>query len=57
MRLGWRERNVGDVKVSSIAKACAVMVDPSPETTLHVRMTYMLADAAQVFPKARNLDV
>ena len=57
MRLGWRERKVGDVKVSSIAKACAVMVDPSPETTLHVRMTYMLADAAQVFPKARNLDV
>jgi hypothetical protein len=30
--------------------------DPSPETTLHVRMTYMLTGAAQVFPKARNLE-
>jgi hypothetical protein len=30
--------------------------DPSPETTLHVRMDYMLTGAAQVFPKARNLE-
>jgi hypothetical protein len=30
--------------------------DPSPETVLHVRMTYMLTGAAHVFPKARNLE-
>jgi hypothetical protein len=32
------------------------MLDPSPETTLQVRMTYMLTGAAHVFPKARNLE-
>ncbi len=32
------------------------MIDPSPESTLHVRMVYMLTEAAQVFPKARNLE-
>jgi len=30
--------------------------DPSPEKTLQVRMDYMLTGAAQVFPKARNLE-
>jgi hypothetical protein len=30
--------------------------DPSPEATLHVRMVYMLTEAAQAFPKARNLE-
>lgn len=31
------------------------VVDPTPETTLRVRMTYMLTGTAQVFPKARGL--
>jgi hypothetical protein len=33
-----------------------VLEDPSPDATLHVRMDYMLTGAAQVFPKARNLE-
>ena len=40
------------------------MIDPSPETTLHVRMVYMLTEAAQVVSQGaqpggrrRNLDV
>jgi len=32
------------------------LLNPSPETVLHVRMTYMLTGAAHVFPKARNLE-
>jgi hypothetical protein len=32
-----------------------VIVDPSPESTLHVRMVYMITGTAMVFPKARNM--
>jgi hypothetical protein len=32
------------------------IVDQAPDETLHVRMDYMLTEAAQAFPKARNLE-
>jgi hypothetical protein len=31
------------------------IIDPSPESTVRIRMVYMLTGTAQVFPKARNL--
>jgi len=51
--------NVDGTKINAaqfLRLMAQAVIDPSPETTLHVRMVYMLTEAAEAFPKARNLE-
>jgi hypothetical protein len=51
--------NVDGTKVNAaqfLRLMAQAVIDPSPDTTLHVRMVYMLTEAAEAFPKARNLE-